>query len=522
MGEARVDTQAEKRRLLSGDFYSQGEICAAVIRPPDAQTLAEAAALTTRAGYALIPRGGGMSYTGGYTPQTQASIMVDVSDLDEIRDFDPDNMVITVGAGATWETIHATLKPYNLRLPFFGTFSGRKATVGGGLSNGAVFFGSARYGTAADQVLGLEVVTAKGRLIRTGQAAFRNGKPFYRTYGPDFTGLFLHDCGALGVKTEACFRLIETPRSTGCLSFAFPDALSAADALSQVARSGLAEEAYAFDPQTTQRSLQGNVTASDLRRLGRILAGKGGLRAGARLVATGKRAIPPDVYSLHLVCAGRSEAEVSADLARCRKECLALGARELPNSVPLAIRADPFDNLNGVLGPKGERWVALNAKVTHKDAPALIAAFSRLLAKHQTRLDELGIEVSTLFMAIQAQAFSFEPVFHWPDRWLPMHRAIPDSRHLQQLSEPEPNEPASALVAQLRLETLDLFSELGAASNQIGRTYPYLQNLQPETAELLRALKAHLDPDDLMNPGVLQSQPLQGGHHTTQNPHDDS
>ena len=131
-------------------------------------------------------------------------------------------------AGVTWAQLYEALKPKGLRLPFFGTFSGVRATVGGGMSNGALFFGTARYGTGADNLLGLEVVLADGTRVRTGQAAFKNGKPFYRTYGPDLTGLFTHDAGTLGIKTEATLRLIQWPEEYGYLSFVFKGSLDVA------------------------------------------------------------------------------------------------------------------------------------------------------------------------------------------------------------------------------------------------------------------------------------------------------
>ena len=133
-------------------------------------------------------------------------------------------MYVTVEAGVTWRQIHEALRPHGLRLPCFGTFSGAAARVGGGLSSGALFFGTARYGTVADSLLGLEVALADGTLLRTGQAAFRGvRKPAYRTYGPDLTGPFVHDCGALGIKTKATFRVIRAPAATGYASYAFAD-----------------------------------------------------------------------------------------------------------------------------------------------------------------------------------------------------------------------------------------------------------------------------------------------------------
>jgi len=507
LGADRVAAEPTQRELYSTDFYSQGAICAAVIRPADTKSLAAAVRTITAAGYALVPRGGGMSYTGGYTPNSETSVVVDLSDMTGIVDVDPQNMILTARAGTTWETIYAALKPHGLRLPFFGTFSGRLATVGGGLSNGAVFFGTARYGSAADNTLGIEVICSDGRILRTGQAALRNGKPFYRTHGPDLTGLFLHDCGALGIKTEATLRLIEMPASQDFMSCAFTDALSAAAALSAIGRSGAAEEAYVFDPDTTARNMAGGDLLGDVRRLGDIVSGQGsilkGLKAGTRVVTAGKQLVPEGAYSLHLVCAGRTDAAVRADLARCEEILEAHGGTKIPNSIPLAVRAAPFDNLNGVLGPNGERWVALNAKVAHTDAPAIIQRFEAIVTGKRARMEALNVTVSTLFIAMDTHAFSFEPVFHWPDRWLPMHRRVADAAHLSKLTEAPDNPAAAELVAELRRDTLELFGDLGAASNQIGRTYAYRANLEPATRGLLDALKQELDPTGLMNPGVL-------------------
>ncbi|MBL8201747.1 MAG: FAD-binding oxidoreductase [Chromatiales bacterium] len=507
VGPERIITDPVQRALLSTDLYAEGATCAAAIRPADTASLAEAVAAATRAGYAVIPRGGGLSYTRGYVPDTERSVIVDTRDLAGIVELDAGGMTLTVRSGTTWEAIDAALAPHGLRLPYFGTFSGRAATVGGGLSGGALFYGTARYGAAADNVLDLEVVCADGRVMRTGQAAFRNGRPFYRTHGPDFTGLFLHDGGALGIKTEATFRLIERPAHTGYLSWAFADAQGAAAALSAIGRSGATEEAYVFDPATTARGMAASNLASDLRRLRGIVTGQGGLlaglKAGARVVLAGKRLVPAGCYSLHLACAARTPAALSADLEHCAALLARHGGQEIPNSIPMGVRAQPFDNLNGVVGPKGERWMALNAKVRHGDAPLIISRFGAMIEGYRERMAAARVTCSTLYTAMNTHAFSFEAVYHWPDRWLPLHRATADPAFLAKLPADTPNPAGYALVAELRERTLDLFDELGVASNQLGRTYRYYDNLAPETRGLLDALKTALDPEGLMNPGVL-------------------
>jgi D-lactate dehydrogenase (cytochrome) len=497
----------EQRKLYSCDVYSEGKLCAAVIRPTSAEHVSAAAKLITEHGYSIAPRGGGMSYTSGYIPINDTTIVVDTGAMNKILEISETNMYVTVQAGVTWAQLYEALKPKGLRLPFFGTFSGIRATVGGGMSNGALFFGTARYGTGVDNLLGLEVVLADGSRVCTGQAAVHNGKPFYRTYGPDLTGLFTHDCGALGIKTEATLRLIQWPAEAAYLSFVFKGAQEVAKGLSAVTRSGAAEEAYVFDPGSTAKNLANSNIASDLKTLASVIRGQSslgkGLKAGAKLVAAGRSFIDEDLFSLHIVCAGRSEAAVRDDVEIIRKLCEELDGAEIPNSIPMAARADPFQPLNGVLGPDGDRWAALNSKVAHSDAAEIIERFDKIMAKYETRMQETGVFMTRLMIGIDTHAFSFEPVFHWFDSWLPLHKHVAEPSHLKKFTNPDANPAAGALVEEMRIETVQLFKDMGAASNQIGRTYPYLDSMKPESAKLLRSIKDIVDAKGLVNPGAL-------------------
>jgi FAD/FMN-containing dehydrogenase len=512
LGPGVVLRDADTLQLVSGDVYSTGAYQAVLCaRPTSVDSVAEAVRTITTAGFNITTRGGGMTYTGGYPPAEPATVVVDMSALNRIVEVCEDDLYITVEAGVTWQQIHETLTPMGLRLPFFGTFSGAVATVGGGLSNGAVFMGTARYGGAAEIVLGMEVVTAAGQTIITGQAAFRNGRPFYRTYGPDITGLFVHDGGALGIKTRATLRLMRAPAHLDFASFMFANQLDAVAALSEIGRTEAAEEVYLFDPHTSRRNLSEGDIRTAVKSLGRVVRGSGkglgglarGLREGARIVAAGRNFIDADAWSLHLVCAGRSDAAVAHDMAMVKNIAEQAGGVAIADSIPRAVRSAPFGPLNAILGPKGERWVALNAKVAHTDAPRLIGEVNALIAGYEERMQASNVSVSFLSMVMDTLAFSLEPVLHWPDEWLPIHRATPEPSHLKILQEPEPNQEGRALVAEIRQAMVDCFAEFGAASNQIGKTYPYLASLNPQTKQLLTALKQELDPAGKMNPGVL-------------------
>lgn len=504
-----VITDPAELATYSSDVYSCGTPAAVVLRPHDAETCAAMVATAAAAGYSVVGRGGGLSYTGGYHAINDKTALIDTSRLNRILEINAEDMYITVEAGVTWKQIYEALSPLGLRLPFFGTFSGAQATVGGGLSNGALFLGTARHGTGADIVLGLEVVLADGKVIHTGQRAFRNvQKPFYRTCGPDLSGLFLHESGSFGIKLAATFRLMRTPAVTGHVSFVFDGMAAAGAALSEVARTGAAEEAYVFDSVSTRASLKSTGLLNDAGMLLKVVRGERGLlkglKAGARLVAAGRDFLPENCFSLHATCAARSAAALEADLEACRQACLAAGGREIPDSIPRAVRADLFPYPDGVLGAEGERWAALNAKVAHSDASKIMAASAAVLAPYQERMRQHGVWMTHLLIAIGTNAFSFEPVFRWHDEWLPLHdRVLSPGAKARHAASAAANPAARALVAEMRQRLVDLFAELGAASNQLGKTYPYVQVMRPDTARFVNEIKRAIDPAGRMNPGAL-------------------
>ena len=502
-------TDEASRRLHSADLFKEGGTVVAVIRPDSLDQLSAAVREIAASGLALLPRGGGLTYVQGYVSAAEGAVAVDLRRMNHILAIDEQDMLITVEAGVTWMQIYDALKPLGLRLPFFGTFSGRGATVGGGLSNGALFLGTARYSTAAEIVLGMQVVLADGSVLHTGQTAVaRATKSFTRTFGPDTTGLFTHDAGALGIKGVVTLRMMRAPAHTDYLSFGFQDRDAAVEAISEIGRSEMAEDCYLMDPDKTRAALAApSDLVKDARTLMKVVTQeKGllrGLKAGAQLAMAGRDFIEEGCYSLHLVLAGRTREAVDGDMALARSIVARLGGKALPNSIPKAGRADPYSQLDAVLGATGDRWIALNGKVAHSDAKRLTDAMEALIARHQADFDAHGVVVSRLLTVISNHVFSYEPVFNWHDSWLPMHHATVSAGMKAKVPEPQPNLAARDLVERVRGEIVDLFAAFGAQSNQIGRTYPYAAILRPESRALLEGVKRAVDPDNRINPGAL-------------------
>ncbi|MFX0134797.1 MAG: FAD-binding oxidoreductase, partial [Candidatus Hodarchaeota archaeon] len=164
----------------------------------------------------IVPRGGGADLVGGST--TQNGILLDITRMNRILEIDEVNMFCIVEPGITWAILHSELQKKGLTTGVIGPGSGYSATIGGGISNATVGFGSTKYGVVPDICLGVEVVLSnpRGTIIRTGAAVSKYSKPFCR-YGtaPDFTGLFMGDVGTMGIKTKAYLKLFPiTPYKT--------------------------------------------------------------------------------------------------------------------------------------------------------------------------------------------------------------------------------------------------------------------------------------------------------------------
>lgn len=500
-GESACTTDRTECDYFAQDVYSQGEPLLAVLRPCSAEQLATAVGELTAAGVAVVARGGGMSYTDGYLATRQPSVLVDMSRLNRIIEINVEDGYVVAEAGVTWAQLHHALAEHGVRTPYYGPLSGLRATVGGALSQGSVFLGSARYGSAGDSVLGVDVLVASGEIIRTGAAAAGNSAPFFRHFGPDATGLFLGDCGLLGIKLRASLKLLPRHSHIDYLSWQFPDSSALLAAMAAVTRTALASEVCALDPALAQLRMRRASLSSDVKTLGKVIR-KSGLVQGLKLVTSGRGFLDPEQFSLHITLEGDSAAEVAARVAAARVAVAKLG-EEVENSIPKVMVANPFAPPNSMLGPSGERWAPVHAIVPHSQATQLMAALDALFAAERESMEQHGIFIGILMTTIAAQATLIEPCVYWPDSHTEFHRRNVEADHLVRIGCPGENLPARAVAQALKRNIADTMRSHGAAHFQIGKFYTYREGRDPAALALLAAIKRHLDPQGLINPGVL-------------------
>ncbi len=507
LGADSVLTDEAARTLYGQDISGDSHPVLAVVRPASTEAVAATVAFARANNLVIAPRGGGMSYSSGYVCPGDRTLCLDMGRMHEVLKLNAEDMYVTVQAGCTWQHLYEALAPLGLRTPFWGTLSGLKATVGGSLSQNSLFWGSCRHGSSADSVIGFEVVLANGERLRTGAGAQADAAPFFRHYGPDLTGLFTCDAGALGIKTEATLKLIPSGPGQAGASFDFAEHRPLIRAMSEVSRQRLADACFGFDPAMQAQRMKRESLMSDVRTLGRVVTGQDdllkGLREAAKVAVAGRGFMKDVNFSLHFMVEEASQAAADASLARIRAICAAEGGREIENSVPKIARAHPFGPLNSMIGPAGERWLPVHGLVPHSKAIAAYEAIEALFADNSAILDAQGIVHGTLLTYADTNCFVIEPVFYWPDELNDLHRHSVEAAVLRKVNEYPQNLEARAAVMQLRADIMALFKELGALHLQIGRRYPYREGLAETPQRVVGEIKRMLDPQGLINPGAL-------------------
>ena len=152
---------------------------------------------------------GGRSESGGGTDSPR---IVSTERLDAVHHYEPADLTLTAGAGIGLDHLARVLEPNGQWLPFDGPACDT-GTLGAAVASGVSGPLSARYGAARDNVLGLEVVTGDGRILRIGGRVVKN------VAGYDLVRLFTGSRGSLGVITRVSVRLFPRPDADVTLLF---------------------------------------------------------------------------------------------------------------------------------------------------------------------------------------------------------------------------------------------------------------------------------------------------------------
>ena len=229
LGERLSTAQAVREQHGKDVTYHAGHAPDAVAFARSTEEVAELVRICASHRTPVIAFGTGTSLEG-HIAALRGGISIDLSGLDRVIEVNAEDLDCRVEAGVTRKPLNAELRDTGL---FFPIDPGADASLGGMAATRACGTNAVRYGTMRENVLGLTVVTADGRVIKTGGRARKSSA------GYDLTRLFVGSEGTLGIITELQLRLQGIPEAISAAVCSFGDLGGAVETVIATIQSGM-------------------------------------------------------------------------------------------------------------------------------------------------------------------------------------------------------------------------------------------------------------------------------------------
>ncbi|MFC1943563.1 FAD-binding oxidoreductase [Chloroflexota bacterium] len=443
--------QAELVRQIGPDWIDlKGS--SLIVQPQTTEEVAAVLHAANRTKTPVRPKGGGTGWWSSTRP-LEHGILLQLTRMNDILKVDEDVMTVTMQAGITFSKLEEALGPKGYRVRIFPE-SGRVATVGGHIQTwGTSPHTSSVFEDQATQILGLKVVLPTGEIFPTGTNAVTTAAgQFHRRFFPaDLSGLFIGSEGAFGVITEATLKLYRQPEANLTRLVGFHEFGAVMSSLRQM--------------QQAQRA-GGLLTLIEQRLVSKRML----LTAVPRLQGI----VPEEVKVLLVLRTEGDKTDAQSHLARACDLSRSSGGRIIEDDVP-------------------EWWAgrygAFSSAVLGKGPKVMIVAMVpfRLMLEAFSIAEKFGAKYG---LNLEFRGYPFGgPVFL-------AHATIP-----WEATKPKSHDRA---LAQGR-DFMEALVRIGSVPHRVGTDFlPVLVGkLDPAYYEFVRRIKKMLDPNGIMNPGVI-------------------
>ena len=440
----RVSTDPDVMASYSHDEAEWAEhgLPLAVVRPTTTAEVAAVVRACAQHGIPIVPRGAGTGLSGGANA-VDGCVVLSLERMREIVEINTAERLAVVQPGVVNDVLRAAAAEHGLWYPP-DPASSPWSTIGGNVATNAGGLCCVKYGVTRDYVLALELVTASGEIVRVGRRTAKG------VAGYDLAGLMVGSEGTLGVITEITVKLRPLRTTSPRTVVGFFDSLAAAgDAVSRVTAAGIEPSIFELVDRVCLKAV------NDWKRAG----------------------LPENAAALLLAQTDLPEPAAEQVAQAIHDEFVAAGAKEAMISTD-AVEADALFDARRLAYPALEQ---LGQAMLTED----VCLPRGRLAEMLTRIEEIGARHDTTIATVaHAGDGNLHPLLLTP------HGDAAARIRAQAAFDDIVNAAIDLGGTVTGEHGVGLLKRAGAA-----------RELGPAVVAIQRAIKAALDPQNILNPG---------------------
>ena len=464
VGDAGIRTGDDDTASFLTDWHGQyhGQALA-VVMPETTAQVADIMAFADANDIVVVPQGGNTGFMGGATPDADGrTILLSLRRMNRIREIDATNMSMTVEAGCVLQSLHEETEKQGLYFPLNLAAKG-SCTIGGNLGTNAGGLNVVRYGTTRELTLGLEVVLMGGRVLNMLSGLRKDNT------GYDLRNLFVGSEGTLGVITAATMKLFPQPAARATAFAEVRDVEAAVALLHRLqAASGGGVEAFELIPADIL-----HVLFHHFPNIPQPLATRGKMNVLMEIASTNP-------------ASGIADDTGQSPLRTIIEETLGAALED-----GLVLDAT-------IAASEAQRQALWDVRETAPESHKMSAGVARSdISLPQSALAPFYDEMVAGIRAID------------PNLWICGYGHIGDGNlHFNLIADEKSNadfDSKKVDLYELLYEKVAKYNGSISAEHGIGQTKraQLAKVKSPEIMDVMRAIKASIDPKDLMNPGKV-------------------